>query len=403
MAKYIDLLREHQKEAPAPAKGKKKSTRKKKATSGETNLDELQSMLPDESEAATSMQGSPPVNADEELLIDEAGSTAEAFTTSSITKTEETAPEHFDGLAGNWLTKCNEEILQIFKAASTNESADIQSLTSHLNAFLQSAEEEPTRIDALELEISTREKQIGEVDSNLGPLIQKSVMMMLYAIKMGVRLKQNREVHRSHILAAMLHHIGLAQIPPELRNKKEKLSDEEFEEIHKAPQIAHDFLSRCGITDAAILLAAGQTRERFDGSGPQGLSGSDIAFSARMTSLLSMFEALIHFRPYRSRLLPRDAIRELVNHHKKEFDPNLLKALIESISLYPVGTYVQLNSGDIGLVIRVHPKLPLRPIVRIMLNNRGEKIALREIDLKQQPNLMVKQCMYEENISEHIE
>lgn len=403
MAKYIDLLREQQKSSPS---GKKKRAGKGGTTDSDDvseELDAMQAMLPDES----GMNEKPAVtsgeNEHDELLVDEEGGEVEAYSTPAFSEPDQTAQQLPEDDIGNWLMQSTQAVTLLFQAASSDKKVDIQSLTAKLNLFLDRISDDPTRIDALELAISQREKQIGELDSDLGSLIQKSIMMMLYAIKMGVRLKLNMDVLRSHILAAMLHHIGMSQISAETRNRKEKLSEAELKEIRQAPKRSHDYLKQCGITDAAILQAAAQAQERFDGSGPQEMTGSEIAFSARMIGLLSMFEALIHYRPYRNRLLPRDAIRELVNHHKKAFDPIMLKALIESISLYPVGTYVQLNSGDVGLVIQVHPKLPLRPLVRVLFNSRGEEIAAREIDLKNQPNLMVRQCMYEENLSDHWE
>ena len=76
----------------------------------------------------------------------------------------------------------------------------------------------------------------------------------------------------------------------------------------------------------------------------------------------------------------------------------MLKALIESISLYPIGTYVQLNSGEIGMVTRIHPRLPLRPIVNIEMDIQGSEVPPRQVDLKAQPNLTVEKCMYKENL-----
>ncbi len=403
MAKYIDLLREHQKKGK---KGKSPSADDTDTPDMESSGEHqaLEAMLADDTMEGTtddfSTAGKLP---NEELLADEE-SIEEGFSSTYApaepsSKKPAPPPEDAHEIT-QWLAQCTIETGKLFSACSSNSAIDFHPLIEQLNRFLKRLEGNIKLIDALELVVSEREKQVGEFDSDIGGLIQKSIMMMLYAIKMGLRLDFNTDELRSHILAAMVHHIGMAQISPEIRNKKEKLTKDEIKEIRTASKKSHDYLTLCGITDAAVLQAASQAQERYDGSGPQGLAGSGIAYSARMIGLLSMFEALIHYRPYRNRLLPRDAIRELVNHHKKAFDPNLLKALIESISLYPVGTYVQLNSGDIGLVIQVHHRLPLRPVVRIMFDSSGGKIPVREIDLKVQPNLMVQRCMYEEGIKE---
>jgi hypothetical protein len=398
MAKYIDLLREHQNREGKADKLPDETSFARDADTTRQH-DELETMLADESDMAAETGVSANNFPDSELLAEEDEKERNDDTLASATTTAEPQRITESDLSG-WLNRCSQEITKLFKSAGSNTVADIQPLIEQLNSFLQRLADNQTLIDTLELEISNRVKEIGELDPDLGSLIQKSVMMMLYAIKMGQRLQLNKDELRSHILAAMIHHIGMSQIPSEIRNKKEALTELELMEIRQAPEKSHDYLSRCGITDAAVLQAASQAQERYDGSGPQGLSGSNIAYSARMVGLLSMFEALIHYRPYRTRLLPRDAIRELVNHHKKAFDPKMLKALIESISLYPVGTYVQLNSGDVGLVIQVHPRLPLRPVVRIMLDSQGNPIPPREIDLKAEPNLIVQRCMYEEALRE---
>ncbi len=401
MAKYMDLLREHQKKgstlddlSTAPLPGAKT----------EQHHEELESMLQDESTLPPTQSVGEENMPNSDLLVEE---TIEAYVdgtdSTPVIKSpsKQDSPKDENSQTFDWLTHCAELVTELFTSARSDSIASIEALSAHLNQLLKRlTDNDNALIDALELEISKQIKEIGKLDSDLGSLIRKSIMMMLYAIKMGRRLKLDMDELRSHTLAAMIHHIGMAQISSEIRNKKERLTKDELNIIRTAPIKSHEYLNRCTITDTAILHAASQAQERYDGSGPQALSGSEITYSARMISLLSMFEALIHYRPYRNRLLPRDAIRELVNHHKKAFDPIMLKALIESISLYPVGTYVQLNSGDVGLVIQVHPRLPLRPLVLITHDSQGGEVPPREVDLQGQPNLMVQSCMYEENLSE---
>ncbi|MDQ6972676.1 MAG: hypothetical protein Q9M30_08505, partial [Mariprofundaceae bacterium] len=159
-----------------------------------------------------------------------------------------------------------------------------------------------------------------------------------------------------------------------------------------------DYLRQCGILDESVLVAIEQSQERINGSGPLGLNGPEISYMARIVGLLSFFEALIHYRPYRQRMLPRDAIREIILHHKNSFDIHILKALIDAVSLYPIGTYVQLNSGDIGQVVHVHPRLPLRPTILLIQDRNGHPIAKRNIDLQMQTTLRVERCMYPEDL-----
>ncbi len=302
-----------------------------------------------------------------------------------------------------WLLDISRNIQHIFQAAQQQKPSDVASLYTHLQKLFAQLEYNNDTLNALELEISRNIKTICATEASVNDLVQKSIMMMLYTIKISFQLKLEQQELIQHTLAAMLHHIGMTMVPDEIRKKVGKLSDEELKLIKQAPERAVAYLKSCHIDNETVLTAIAQASERYDGSGGTGLIGRKIAWPARIIGLLSMFESLIHLRPYRQRLLPRDAIRELVNKHKKSFDPVLLKALIESISLYPVGTFVQLNTGEIGQVITVHHKFPLRPVVHINMDKYGNIITKREINLKQQPNLMIKKCMYEESLEESVQ
>jgi len=418
MAKYIDLLREHQKMGNKPEEASATPSTEAKV---EQHHGELESMLEDESiiPADTKPVSDKPFS-NIDLL---AGDTIEAhidsnghLSTGTFYVDEDgnlstgtfapkdakiTKPGKTDGAEmSRWLTRCAQLVAELFKSARSNSVASIEPISTHLDIILKEIARKGNVVtDQMELEISKQIREIGKIDPDLGSIIRKSIMMMLYAIKMGCRLKLDMDQLRLHTLAAMVHHIGMAQIPREIRKKKELLTEEELNEISTAPTKSSKYLVLCNVADTVILHAASQAQERYDGSGPQALSGSDITYSARMIGLLSMFEALVHYRPYRRRLLPRDAIRHLVNNHKKAFDPVMLKALIESISLYPVGTYVQLNSGDVALVVRVRPLRPLRPQVLITHDSQGNEVSPREVDLQGQPSLTVERCMYKEQLS----
>jgi len=391
MAKYIDLLRSHQQEQ------EKNDAEPASHLVNQPKENELsfETLLLDEGLQTQQPATSPSSNKDFSLIEEEAPVT-EDIQPQNIQHTDNKRLQNSDD---HWLSGCTQHVLTLFQHAQQNTACDISPLSKCVSKLLaQLIDDEHNIIDALELNIAQQTQQIRSIDKDLGSLVQKSILMMLYAIKTGQRLKLGHDELRAHTLAGMLHHIGMAQVSHTIRNKKERLNKAELTEIKKSSQNGYNFLEKCNVTDACILQAASQSSERYDGRGEKGLSGSDISWSARLTGVLSMFEALIHYRPYRARLLPRDAIREIVKHHKKSFDPMMLKALIESISLYPIGTYVQLNSGEIGMVIRVHPRLPLRPLVNIEMDVQGREVPPRQVDLKEQPNLTIEKCMYKENL-----
>ncbi|MDX8397026.1 MAG: hypothetical protein R8K49_01775 [Mariprofundaceae bacterium] len=399
MAKYIDLLRSHQNEQNAPVE----PVLTTRSTCPSSDCSDH--LLADENLIIQPRKGNPQVDQSDVLLIDESPLAAE---TTANNVHPETAHLKTDvstnqvGTGEHWLNICVQHTLDIFLKSQDKIPFNIKILSNFIGNLITDLSDDPDKhkINTLELHIAQNLRQISDQNEDLGGLVQKSVMMMLYAIKAGQRLKLSKDELRAHTLAAMLHHLGMAQVSSQIRHKKERLSKDEIQQIRLAPQYSYDYLELSGVTDPCILQTAAQASERYDGSGLLGLSGSDISWGARLVSVLSMFEALVHYRPYRKRLLPRDAIREIVKRHKQAFEQKMLKALIESISLYPVGTYVQLNSGDVGLVIAAHPRLPLRPEVYISLDIQGSAIPPRQVNLQKHPNLVVEKCMYEESLAE---
>jgi len=375
MPNFIDLLRTHRKEGhtkdPSPLPEDDNHT------------------LPEEERAAAVESDELSPTADFDLLVEEAEGTQADGTPSGSAKPVAGASDK------QWLNKCIHHVASVFKNAGEHKDSKLAVLSDHIRAFLVSMPKHPDQLPVLELMLSEKATKIHEL---YGGLVTKSLMLMLYAIKMGLQLKLDEDELHALVMAGMLHHIGMAQVPKSIRIKKEKLTKEEFAQIALAPKYGAKYLQQCGISDKRILSATLQSKERFDGTGPTGLKGEDISRTARIIGLLSMFEAMIHFRPYRKRMLPRNAIREILINHKKAYDPVFLECLIDAISLYPVGTYVQLNSGDVGQVVRVHRRLPLRPVVHLTMDRHGNEITPRDINLQIQPNLQVERCMYREDI-----
>ncbi len=406
MTKHIDLLRAHQqkKSAADSDAATVQSTPVNnpyslRATTNQVSPNEYGSMKEEIPNEATALEKQQP-----EQVISHQNTMEETLVShSSIAESasQEDAPKAFNVTI--WLLRISKRIIAIFQAAQQHKTSNVSAISEDLQVLLNQFETSGNMLDILELEISRNIKDICNTDSNINGLVQKSVMMMLYTLKVGLRLKLEHHELIQHTVAAMLHHIGMATIPVETRHKVEKLSEDELNLIKHSSHRTVEYLKSCQVNNEQILTTITQASERYDGSGSSGLKGREIAWSARMLGLLSMFEALIHFRHYRPRLLPRDAIRELVNHHKKSFDPVILKALIESISLYPVGTFVQLNTGEIGRVLTVQSKFPLRPIVQINMDKHGNIITKRIINLKKQPNLLITKCMYEENLAEYMQ
>jgi hypothetical protein len=94
---------------------------------------------------------------------------------------------------------------------------------------------------------------------------------------------------------------------------------------------------------------------------------------------LDVWEALIHSRPQRDKLVPFTAVKEIINTSKNRFEKRHLKALLNTFTVFPLYSYVRLNSDAIGKVIETYPDQPMRPKVRIIYDSQKQKVLINRI------------------------
>jgi putative nucleotidyltransferase with HDIG domain len=146
-----------------------------------------------------------------------------------------------------------------------------------------------------------------------------------YAVTIGRELglspTQLEDIH----IAAILHDVGKIGISEQIISKPDRLSSEEFDIMKDHPAHGMRILEPIGFAQP-IINAIYQHHERYDGKGyPQGISGENIALSARILSVADTIDAMVSERPYRG-TISRDAVlRELEAEAGRQFDPEIGK------------------------------------------------------------------------------
>ncbi|MBI4436014.1 MAG: HD-GYP domain-containing protein [Candidatus Omnitrophica bacterium] len=199
-------------------------------------------------------------------------------------------------------------------------------------------------------------------------------------------------------VGALLCDLGMTKVM-DIAEKEEKLTPEEYQKIQEHPRYTVDFLKKIGDLAEVSITIAQMSHERFNGKGyPLGLSGEEISEEAKIVSLCDVFEALTHPRSYRARLLPFEALKEVLKG-KELFDPRVLKVFIQQITIYPVGTWVELSTGKEGEVVMTSPDFPLRPTIKVLFDSQKRKLAVPEtLNLALHSTLYVKRVLQEEDI-----
>ena len=232
------------------------------------------------------------------------------------------------------------------------------------------------------------------------PFISHPVNVAIYAIKVGNGLRYNKKQLVKLGIGALFHDLGMNKIPKEIINRGGELTKGEFELIKKHPQFGYELLLTLGNEYGWLAEISLQEHEREGGQGyPRGLKGDRINEYAKIIGIVDIYEALTHSRPQRKRLLPYKAVGEIIESYRSFFPPKIVKALVTQLSVFPLHSFVRLNSNAIGKVVKTSINHPLRPTVRILCDSQGRRIRKRDIiRLQDFPLLYIKDSLFEEDI-----
>jgi HD-GYP domain-containing protein (c-di-GMP phosphodiesterase class II) len=192
-------------------------------------------------------------------------------------------------------------------------------------------------------------------------------------------------------VGALLFDIGMTQLPEGLWRKKGFLTPEEKDILHHHTFLGFELLRRQRNISLFSAHCALQHHERYDGSGyPRQLKGPEIHEYSRIVAIADVFDALTSARYHRKQYSPHEAAEYLSAAGNILFDYELIKTFLSYVAIYPVSTTVVLNTGYIGVVSKIFPDFPLRPIVRIIKDPYGEELkSPYEVDLRKEINLTI--------------
>lgn len=238
-------------------------------------------------------------------------------------------------------------------------------------------------------------------DESYDIIINHSVNVAICAIKMAGQLGFSKTRQVEIGLIGLLHDVGMAKIPEALIYKP-NLTKKEFSVFKQRPTYSYEILSVFKDGYAYLPECTLQIYERIDGSGyPRGLQEDEIHDYAQIVGLVDIYEALIHSRPQREKILHFYAIKEIVKTGKDKFQQKYLKALLNTFSIFPIYSYVRLNSGAIGKVIRTYTDQPMRPKLQIVYDSQKKRVLTeRLINLPDHSLLYIVDSVSEQELVE---
>ncbi len=242
-------------------------------------------------------------------------------------------------------------------------------------------------------------------DTDLSYVVIHSINVAVLSACIGFTMDLNNFKILKLIKAAMFHDVGMVRIPNHILEKKGKLTDREFKYIKNHTVLGYKLLNGMeGFTQEESTVAL-QHHERHNGSGyPAQTTGEKISLYAKIVAIADSYDAMTHSRSYKVKSLSHVSMKNILAASNNLYDPKVLKAFLSLMSIYPIGSIVQLNNSSIGIVVRSNQKLPLRPVIRLLVDEFGDKVEDREeLQLEENPNLFITSTLNIDDIEFSLE
>lgn len=232
-------------------------------------------------------------------------------------------------------------------------------------------------------------------------LIHHLLKVMMCALKVGTGMNYSREELLELGLAALFYDVGLFKISEAITEKRERLAESDLNAIKKHTEIGAKILSRFMSEHPMMSRVAYEHHERENGGGyPVGLKGNEICEYAKIIGLVDTFDAMIHDRPYRKSLAQHFSVKELVGSKNSMFSSKVIKAFLDEMGIFPVGSYVKLNNSEIGKVISTSREHPLRPTIEVIIDDHGNEVSGEcVINIEKHPVLYVTAAVSDEELT----
>ncbi len=172
-------------------------------------------------------------------------------------------------------------------------------------------------------------------------------------------------------LGGLLLDVGKTKLPQDLFTKTDfNGKDRELIRTHVARSL--DILVETGNVEPTVMTMVATHHERYNGTGyPNQLAGEQIPVTGQIAGIVDSYDAMTTKRPYMERVYsPHEAVSQIYTWRDQLFDADLIEKFIQTIGIYPAGSLVELDNGEVALVISINNQRKLSPTVLLLLNEQ---------------------------------
>ena len=260
------------------------------------------------------------------------------------------------GAATTAFTKTQDLLQRVVADIRSGNQVQMQVVESVIEDMVDSMVRNP---DAMMWVARMREQSTVAYDHGL------SVAINLVAF--GRHLGFPKEQLGSLGVMGLLLDIGKIRIPKEMLEKNTSLTGEEFKEMKRHVTYSMEILSQTPSVKTDVSEGVAQHHERMDGSGyPRGLAGKNISIYGKMSAIADTYAAITKKRPYAEPASPHEALQMLSNWSGTLFQADMVEQFIQSIGVFPVGSLIELSTGEVAVIVSHNKQKRLRPKVLVV-------------------------------------
>ncbi|MEM8981928.1 MAG: HD-GYP domain-containing protein [Pseudomonadota bacterium] len=263
----------------------------------------------------------------------------------------------------------------LFDRVASNEPLDMAAIESTIDPMIDSIIRNE---DALSWLVRMRKKD-NYIHSH-------SLSCSVWALVFGKHLNLEKHDLQTLAMGALFLDVGKTQLPDELLCRPGKLSDTETKLVQQHVKFGTDIVKRIDGLDPRVIEMVAHHHERHNGTGyARGLSGNDTPVFARIAGIVDSYDAMTTARPYAPAVSTFDAVRKLNKIAGVEFSEEMVEQFVQSIGIFPVGSLVELNTGEVGIVVAQNRIRRLRPKIMLILDRNKKRLEAQDmLDLRQQ-------------------
>lgn len=275
-----------------------------------------------------------------------------------------------------------EKVRSVIERHIYNDSSDLEELTKTADGIITNILSNDELVE-----------QIYDIRERSADIYEHSISVCSLSVLLAIRAKLDRDIIHDLGVAALFHDIGLRYLDFEYANQKlSDLDDRRLAEYHKHPAYAYSSLEKATWISKRAKTMILRHHERMDGSGYP-LHIRDTDSETQILQVCDAFDEMIcGIGCERSRVY--EAVEFLKVSKGILFSQRVVEELLDFTAVYPAGTLLILNTGEMGVVLRQNKQFPERPIIRIVKDKNGKAVDEEVIcDLLQVRNVYIEKVL----------